>query len=110
MERLERKSSANREEPDKAGSPSILRTAIISIAAAFLLAGGTVNLVSYHPADEGSSLLAPLGIAAGWKEQSIFSAGSAKLSVARVRPFCIFPPGESWRLQLTIFSSTFQIG
>jgi hypothetical protein len=47
----------------------MMRTLLISVTAAFVFAGAwTVNLVRYQPADAGLNPLAPIGMAATWKE------------------------------------------
>jgi hypothetical protein len=58
----------HRENPGKNnGSSVMIRTAIISVTASFLLIGAwTVNLVSYHPAQDLNPL-APLSLNADWK-------------------------------------------
>jgi len=49
------------------GSTVMIRTAIISVTASFVLFGAwTVNLVSYHPANDLNPL-APLNTNVGWK-------------------------------------------
>jgi hypothetical protein len=58
----------HRENPGKNnGSWVMIRTAIISVTASFVLIGAwTVNLVSYHPAKDLNPL-APLSLKADWK-------------------------------------------
>lgn len=47
----------------------MVRTLAISFTAAVLFAGAwTVNLVCYRPADDGLNPLAPISVAAAWKE------------------------------------------
>jgi hypothetical protein len=52
---------------DNKGSAVMIRTAIISVTASFVLFGAwTVNLVSYHPAKDMNPL-APLSTSVDWK-------------------------------------------
>lgn len=52
---------------DNKGSAVMIRTAIITVTASFVLFGAwTVNLVSYHPAKDLNPL-APLGTSVDWK-------------------------------------------
>jgi hypothetical protein len=60
--------SGTGENPGKnKGSTVMIRTAIISVTASFVLFGAwTVNLVSYHPAKDLKPL-APLSTTVDWK-------------------------------------------
>jgi hypothetical protein len=54
-------------EKSRAGSPAMIRTAIISVTASVVLFGAwTINLVSYHPANDLNPL-APLSAPVDWK-------------------------------------------
>ena len=45
------------------------RTLLISAAATVLFAGAwTVNLICYHPAEDGLNPLAPISLHASWKQ------------------------------------------
>jgi hypothetical protein len=47
----------------------MLRTFMISAAAAVLFAGAwTVDLVRYHPANDGLNPLTPISLNLGWKQ------------------------------------------
>jgi hypothetical protein len=61
-----RRSTGKNPGPDK-GSSVMIRTAIISVTASDVLFGAwTINLVSYHPANDLNPL-APLSAPVDWK-------------------------------------------